>query len=43
MPPKGSGIYVEGEVRDASLFPSPSGQRLLVSRNNAAVLIFRKK
>jgi len=41
--PSASGIYVEGEVRDAVLFSSPLAQKLLVARNNAGVLVFQRR
>jgi hypothetical protein len=37
-----SGVYVEGEVRDAASFTSNNLKNLLVLRNNAKALLFRR-
>lgn len=42
IPPKESGIYVEGEVRDATVISTGASQVLLISRNNEEVLAFKK-
>jgi len=39
----GSGLYVEGEVRDAAIILSRVGKRMIVARNNAKVLVFQKR
>ncbi len=39
--PEYSGIYVEGEVRDAWFVPGVSPKVMLVARNNANLLVFR--
>ena len=41
--PRESGIRVEGEVRDAIVIDTKAGKHLLVGRNNASVLVFRKR
>lgn len=38
-----SGLYVEGEVRDAAMIQSKYGKRLFIARNNAKVLVFEKR
>lgn len=38
-----SGLKTEGEVRDATIIESPAGNTILVARNNASALLFRKK
>jgi len=43
QPPARSGIYVEGEVRDAVIIQSNHKRRMVVARNNAKVLVFQKK
>jgi hypothetical protein len=40
--PMESGIKVEGEVRDAGVIPVNGSKHLIVARNNARVLLFRK-
>ena len=41
--PRASGIRVEGEVRDAHVLHVGGVKHLVVARNNASVLVFRKK
>ncbi|MEM6631998.1 MAG: hypothetical protein AAF694_20145, partial [Bacteroidota bacterium] len=43
MEGKKSGIYVRGEVRDAEVIPTSTGNQLLVARNNDTALLFRKE
>jgi hypothetical protein len=43
IPPKESGIKVEGEVRDAAVIQINGLKYLIVGRNNASVLLFEKK
>ncbi|HEX5172368.1 MAG TPA: VCBS repeat-containing protein [Cyclobacteriaceae bacterium] len=44
QPPKESGIFVEGEVRDAAILQSKKFEKkLFVARNNDRVLIFQKR
>jgi hypothetical protein len=38
-----TGLYVEGEVRDASTIGSGKNRRIIVARNNDKVLLFQKK
>ncbi|MBK8566499.1 MAG: VCBS repeat-containing protein [Saprospiraceae bacterium] len=38
-----SGIYINGEVRDAAVFPTQNGKMLLVARNDAEALIYSLK
>ena len=40
--PKASGIYVTGEVRDAKVFKSSTGLKVLIARNNDTVLQFEQ-
>jgi hypothetical protein len=42
VPPAKSGIQVEGEVRDARVVQVNGSKCLLVGRNNASVLMFKK-
>jgi len=42
-PVKNSGIKVEGEVRDAGIIFSGGSKNLIVTRNNASVMLFKKK
>jgi len=42
VPPKKSGLYVKGEVRDAVVIESVSGLKILVARNNDTMLQFEK-
>ncbi|MCU0346011.1 MAG: VCBS repeat-containing protein [Saprospiraceae bacterium] len=37
-----SGIYLNGEVRDAAVFPTKNGKMLLVARNDAEAVFYRK-
>jgi enediyne biosynthesis protein E4 len=39
----GSGLYVQGEVRDAVMLRSKQTKRMLVARNNESVLLFQKR
>jgi hypothetical protein len=41
--PRESGIHVEGEVRDAGVLDIKGSKHLFVARNNAKVLVFKKK
>ncbi|MBD0369079.1 MAG: VCBS repeat-containing protein, partial [Flavisolibacter sp.] len=41
--PRQSGILVEGEVRDANIIPIKGVKHLIVGRNNASVLLFKKR
>lgn len=43
QPAARSGIFVEGEVRDAAVLRSKSSKRILVARNNARVLVYVRK
>ena len=43
LPQDRSGIYVEGEVRDAAMIHSKQSSRLIVARNNNSVLMFQKR
>lgn len=38
-----TGIYVEGEVREAMLIPTSAGKKLIVSRNNDEIQVFGEK
>ena len=42
QPPSKSGIYVEGEVRDAVSIKTKDGIALLIGRNNEDLLMFKK-
>jgi hypothetical protein len=37
-----TGIYVEGEVRDAAIIRSKQSVRFIISRNNSSALMFQK-
>lgn len=41
--PDRSGLYVEGEVRDAWVVPGSSPKMMMVARNNAGMMVFRNK
>ncbi len=43
QPNQRSGLYVEGEVRDAAIIRSNQNKRMIVARNNAKVLVFQKR
>ena len=43
LSPYQSGLYVEGEIRDAVMITTMTSKKLLVARNNASVLLFQKK
>jgi hypothetical protein len=43
IPPGESGLKVEGEVRDAAVIQVKGSKHLVVARNNAKVLVFKKK
>lgn len=43
LPPKHSGIYVKGEVRDAVGITTADGLKILVARNNDRMLQFKKR
>jgi hypothetical protein len=43
LSPRQSGIHVEGEVRDAGILTVKGSKHLVVARNNAKVLVFKKK
>ncbi len=43
VPPKNSGLYVEGEVRDAVVIKTKGANRILVARNNDTALLFGRK
>ena len=36
-------LYMRGEVRDAAVINTAQGKRIFVARNNASVLVFRKR
>jgi hypothetical protein len=40
--PRKAGIYITGEVRDAKVFNTKSGKKLLVARNNDSMLQFER-
>ncbi|HEX8038413.1 MAG TPA: VCBS repeat-containing protein, partial [Chryseosolibacter sp.] len=42
VPPRSTGLYVEGQVRDAALIHVNGAEKLLVARNNAKALLFQK-
>ncbi|GJM29795.1 MAG: hypothetical protein DHS20C17_24300 [Cyclobacteriaceae bacterium] len=42
LEPKSAGIFVPGEVRDAKVFDTQSGKKLLVARNNDTILQFKR-
>ncbi|HTK21926.1 MAG TPA: VCBS repeat-containing protein, partial [Mucilaginibacter sp.] len=41
LPPAQSGLFVTGEVRDASVINTKSGQAIIVARNNDALQLFK--
>lgn len=43
QPQQRVGLYVEGEVRDASIITSGKAIRIIVARNNAPILLFQSK
>ena len=43
QPHQRSGLYVEGEVRDAAIIRSGQSKRIIVARNNDKVLLFQKR
>jgi hypothetical protein len=42
MPPKESGLFITGEVRDVALVKTPGGADIVMARNNNALQIFKK-
>ena len=42
IPPRESGLFVKGEVRDIQKIATPKGDRILVARNNDSLQIFRR-
>lgn len=43
VPPRSTGLYVEGQVRDAALIRVNNEETMLVARNNATALLFQKR
>ncbi len=43
VPPSKSGIYVEGEVRDAMMIKNGNHKSMIIARNNEKLLMFKKK
>jgi len=42
LPSKEAGIHLRGEVRDATVFDTPAGKKLLIARNNDRMLLFER-
>jgi len=43
LAPSQSGIYVEGQVKDATVVDGPDGKVVVVARNNETVMAFKKQ
>jgi hypothetical protein len=42
MPPKESGLFITGEVRDVALVKTPGGADIVMARNNNSLQIFKR-